>query len=133
MPDGLYVPEVHQSVLVRGSHPAGEAAALFCERELPGLIRADLADPSGSGQELSKAFETLGSDLRNWRCLKDTPQSNRWLLRRLAEGTEEAFKYDFFYYAEAARAILRRLKRYGLESEFNEADEAAMARLGQAS
>jgi hypothetical protein len=46
-------------------------------------------------------------------------------------GSETAFEYEFQFERLAARAILRRLAKYGLEKEFEEADEIAMQQLSE--
>ena len=133
LPDGLHVPEVGQTIeTVRDLAPAN-AAALFCEREFPGKFRARLANQYDYGFERTKLLRSLDPDLDIWvDSAVDTPVSTRWLLRRCARGPEEAFKYEFQFEAMAARAILRRLARYGLESSFDDTDEAALERLSDA-
>jgi hypothetical protein len=131
LPDGLYVPEVGETIeIIQDLTPDG-AAALYCEREFPKKLRTKLAYPYGWGPERTKLFESIGPDLQDWVKSTDTPASTRWLLRRCAHGEETAFKYEFHSEARAAQAILRRLKKYGLESEFEEADEIAMQQLSE--
>jgi hypothetical protein len=84
------------------------------------------------GRELTELLQSLDPVLRDWVGSSDSPQSTRWPLRRCAYGSEKAFDYEFQFEARAARAILRRLAKYGLEDDPDEADERAMERLSAA-
>jgi hypothetical protein len=132
LPDGLYAPEVGQTVeTVRDLIRPG-AAALFCEREFPKKLRDRLTSPYGHGPENAELFRAVAPELRNWLDTPYDPETNRWLLRRCAYADEKPFHYEFYYEAQAARSILRRLASHGIKDDVDEADDTALAELGAA-